>query len=280
MEVERILIEKHIQYLSCTNNQGIIIKDTDVFKLSCPKINIIEIVENFLISYDKKIYMTNYFRYITKLYPNEYHSASFINNLEYNDILIFLDSKYHPLLVWEPLRSSLIKLKGNEYINYMSNESFKIENVLFEDDYESFGHLILDGLIISCLNKIKLVETYIGSIKDFAENTVYSLIDKFKIYGVFLEHNRDIIEYLHNKDLSYNRYGDIVYLYGDTDLPKELCMDIIYYSIQGGNDNAAYFLMDKIVLSEKDFINNSFEVHKESILVVNNELDVSALINI
>ncbi|PKE61898.1 hypothetical protein CW669_02105 [Macrococcoides caseolyticum] len=246
----------------------------------CPKINIKEIVENFLISYDKKIYMTNYFRYITKLYPNEYHFASFINNLEYNDILIFLDSKYHPLLVWEPLRSSLIKLKGNEYINYVSNESFKIDNVLFEDDYESFGHLILDGLIISCLNKMKLVETYIGSIKDFAENTVYSLIDKFKIYGVFLEHNRDIIEYLHNKDLSYNRYGDIVYLYGDTDLPKELCMDIIYYSIQGGNDNAAYFLMDKIVLSEKDFINNSFEVHKERILVVNNELDVSALINI
>ena len=280
MEVERILKEKHIQYLSCINNQGIIIKDTNVFKLSCPKINIKEIVENFLISYDKKIYMTNYFRYITKLYPDEYHSASFINNLEYNDILIFLDPKYHPLLVWEPLRSSLIKLKGNEYINYVSNESFKIENVLFEDDYESFGHLILDGLIISCLDKMKLVEAYIGSIKDFAENTVYSLIDKFKIYGVFLEHNRDIIEYLHNKDLSYNRYGDIVYLYSDTDLPKDLCMDIIYYSIQGGNDNAAYFLMDKIVLSEKDFINNSFEVHKERILVVNNELDVSALINI
>ncbi|MBQ5152314.1 hypothetical protein EGM85_03275 [Macrococcus caseolyticus] len=278
--MERILKEKHIEYLSCTNNQGLIIKDTDVFKLSCPQINIEEIVENFLISYDKKIYMTNYFRYITKLYPKEYQSPSFINNLEYNDILIFLDSKYHPLLVWEPLRSKLIKLKGKKYINYVSNERVKIENVISEEDDGSFKKLMLDDLIVCGLDKMKLLETYIGSVKDFAENTVVSLIDKFKIYGVFLEYNRDIIEYFRYKELNYKHYGDIVYFYSDINLSKELCMDIIYFSIQGGNNNAAYFLMDKIVLSEKDFINNSFEVHKERLLVVNNELDVSALINI
>ncbi|MHA6725784.1 hypothetical protein D6861_007355 [Macrococcoides caseolyticum] len=162
----------------------------------------------------------------------------------------------------------------------MSNERVKIENVISEEDDGSFKKLMLDDLIVCGLDKMKLLETYIGSVKDFAENTVVSLIDKFKIYGVFLEYNRDIIEYFRYKELNYKHYGDIVYFYSDINLSKELCMDIIYFSIQGGNNNAAYFLMDKIVLSEKDFINNSFEVHKERLLVVNNELDVSALINI
>ncbi|MGV3195388.1 hypothetical protein ACEE34_04450 [Staphylococcus rostri] len=57
-------------------------------------------------------------------------------------------------------------------------------------------------------------------------------------------------------------------------------MDIIYFSIQGGNNNAAYFLIDKMTLSEKDFINNRFAVKNERLLVVNHELDVSVLINI
>ncbi|MCS4485941.1 hypothetical protein [Staphylococcus americanisciuri] len=182
--------------------------------------------------------------------------------------------------MWEPLRSNLIKLEGNSYIKYVSNEHFRIENVLFEDDYDDCRKLVLDDLISCSLDNMKLVETYIGSVKDFTENSVASLIDKFEIYGAFLEHNTDIIEYLDNKELSYNRYGDIIYLYSDIKLPKDLCMDIIYFSIQGGNHNAAYFLMDKTILSEKDFINNSFGVHNERLLVVNHELDVSVLINI
>ncbi|MDO5375272.1 MAG: hypothetical protein Q4F01_03715 [Staphylococcus rostri] len=278
--MEKILKEKHIQHLSCTNDQGIIVKDDDVINLKSSKVDIKEIVENFLVSYDKKIYMTNYFRYITRLYPNESQSSSFINNLEYNDILIFLDAKYYPLLVWEPLRRNLIKLEGNRYIKYVSNEHFRIENVLFEDDYDACRKLVLDDLISCSLDNMKMVETYIGSVKDFTENSVASLIDKFEIYGVFLEHNTDIIEYLDNKELSYKRYGDVIYLYSDIKLPKDLCMDIIYFSIQGGNNNAAYFFMDKTILSEEDFINNRFAVKNERLLVVNHELDVSVLINI
>ncbi|PNZ29393.1 hypothetical protein CD122_02585 [Staphylococcus rostri] len=162
----------------CTNDQGIIVKDDDVINLKSSKVDIKEIVENFLVSYGKKIYMTNYFRYITKLYPNESQSSSFINNLEYNDILIFLDAKYYPLLVWEPLRRNLIKLEGNRYIKYVSNEHFRIENILFEDDYDDCRKLVLDDLISCSLDKMKLVETYIGSVKDFTENSLSSFINR------------------------------------------------------------------------------------------------------
>jgi len=277
--VERILKTKHIQYITCTNHTGLNIKNEEIQKVQCSKFDIKSIIINLLSSQKNKLYLTNYFRDISSFYPFQYHKPSFINNLEFNDILIILDSKYKPLFVWEPLRNNLIILKDNKYIKLISKETFKIENFVIDDHEYIYKNFIKNNLLRCDKNKIKVFETYIGSVKSFSDNTVSSLIQNFNLYSVFFETNKDLIEYLKYNNINYKTINDIVYIYYGKELSDDLCMELIYYSIQGGNNNAAYFLIDDVCLNHDDFSNGVLTINDERLLVINNEADISYLIN-
>ncbi|MDO5375273.1 MAG: hypothetical protein Q4F01_03720 [Staphylococcus rostri] len=174
-----------------------------------------------------QLYFTDYYTYVYREKKSIYQKVSFIEQLDFEVILIILNEKYEPLLIWQPI---ICRLEVSWY-----EEPFEPSNrkVLPLIEVEETNRPQFDVIEYGVDATVKWIETHISSLNSFYDNTIEPIIAHYSIQAVLIPKEKELDEELNVLGIPYieTTSGFLI----TEPLSVSQVLELIYTSIIAGN---------------------------------------------